>query len=138
VLREPRNVTVSQVRVSWLVSELESARAILERVSVKPRRNIVCRRAFLVEVDVLSSCLSRGVRRKETRHTPQPRHQLFLRHPVLTRPQLFASSMGEFLAAAAALLQDLTQTIEATKHSMVSECFGFYLTLNSSFFRLNQ
>jgi hypothetical protein len=33
--------------------------------------------------------------------------------------------MGEFLAAAAALLQDLTQTIEATKHSMVSECSGF-------------
>lgn len=111
---------VSQVRVSWLVSELESARAILERVSVKLRRNVACRRAFLVEVDVSSSCLLRGVRRKETRHAAQPRHQLFLRHHFLTRPQLFASSMGEFLAAAAALLQDLTQTIEATKHSMVS------------------
>ena len=53
-----------------------------------------------------------------------PRHSLF--HLILTCPQLFASSMGEFLTAAAALVLDLTQTIEATKQSIVSQrsCFS--------------
>jgi hypothetical protein len=65
--------------VSWLASELESASAMLERVSVGALVAPCVTRALLPSGEFLSSCLFLAARRKATRRV-QPRSLLF-QHP---------------------------------------------------------